>query len=530
VHLWLLAVRAFRRAAGDYRICGCRFAASQPRAAQDSARSGALISAPLRFVSGMSRCEKALLLIFVLSLPLANPWVRGDGVGYYAYARSLLIEHHLDFTKDWQHGNESFVMGRVDPEGRIYPEEFTKTGHLANNWTIGPALLWLPFLAVVHISVLAVDALGAHVPADGFSRPYIVTMALSTALYGFIGLWLAFQLACGYFAESWAFLATVGLWWASSVPVYMYFNPSWSHAHSVFIVALLLWYWHRTRGERTWSQWVVLGVISGLAVDIYYPNGVLLLVPLLEAISRYWKFLTAHPKQPAAIGQLFAKHLAYVGVFVIAVLPTLISKDVIYGSPFDTGYGPVAEWSWHNPAFLRVLFSSDHGLLSWTPIVAIAIIGLALFLRIDREFAIYLLAAVAAFYVVVALHPDWDGLSSYGNRFFVSLTPIFILGLASFFDGLARAWQQRPAFRAAALGTSLLILWNLGLIFQWGMHLIPARGPISFRDAAYNQFAVVPPEAARSVKSYFFRRRQLMNHIEQEDVHQLKSSAPEGSE
>ncbi|MGC1130080.1 MAG: hypothetical protein WA875_11015, partial [Candidatus Acidiferrales bacterium] len=61
-----------------------------------------MISSALRFVSRMSRSEKALLLIFVLSLPLANPWVRGDGVGYYAYARSLLIEHHLDFTKDWQ--------------------------------------------------------------------------------------------------------------------------------------------------------------------------------------------------------------------------------------------------------------------------------------------------------------------------------------------------------------------------------------------------------------------------------------------
>jgi len=27
--------------------------------------------------------EIGLLVIFVLTLPLLNPWVRGDGVGYY---------------------------------------------------------------------------------------------------------------------------------------------------------------------------------------------------------------------------------------------------------------------------------------------------------------------------------------------------------------------------------------------------------------------------------------------------------------
>ena len=35
------------------------------------------------------------------------------------------------------------------------------------------------------------------------------------------------------------------------LPVYMYFNPSWSHAHSAFIVALFVWYWDRTRTTRT---------------------------------------------------------------------------------------------------------------------------------------------------------------------------------------------------------------------------------------------------------------------------------------
>jgi hypothetical protein len=32
--------------------------------------------------------ERPLFLLFLLTLQLMNPWVRGDGVGYYAYARA----------------------------------------------------------------------------------------------------------------------------------------------------------------------------------------------------------------------------------------------------------------------------------------------------------------------------------------------------------------------------------------------------------------------------------------------------------
>jgi hypothetical protein len=67
------------------------------------------------------------------------------------------------------------------------------------------------------------------------------------------------------------------------------------------------------------------------------------------------------------------------------------------------------------------------------------------------------------------------------------------------------------------------------MIFQWGTHLIPARGPISWRDAAYNQVEVVPVQATHTIENYLTRRKQLMGHIEGEDVDQLKSTPTEGS-
>jgi hypothetical protein len=36
------------------------------------------------------------------------------------------------------------------------------------------------------------------------------------------------------------------------------------------------------------------------------------------------------------------------------------------------------------------------------------------------------------------------------------------------------------------------MFWNAGLMFQWGSHLVPARGPISFPEMIHNQFFLVP--------------------------------------
>lgn len=476
----------------------------------------------------LDKYEKAIFLIFFVTLPLANPWVRGDGVGYYAYARSLLIEQDLNFEKDWQHGNESFVMSRIDKNGRVLREEYTKTGHINNHWSIGPSILWAPFLVITHLGVLLCNHLGAHISADGFSSPYLKAMALGTAFYGFLGLWFSYLFARDYFGDRSAFLATLGIWWASSLPVYMYFNPSWSHAHSAFANALFLWYWNRTRRERTISQWIALGLLSGLIVDVYYPNGMLLLVPLMEALTAYWRDWRSPDRDHGVLIRHLARHGVYIAAFIVALLPTFISREIIFGSPFRSGY-QVENFMWRSPALWNVLFSWDHGLLSWTPVLILALIGLGIFCGRNRAVGFYLSVSFLAFYYVISIQPTWDGMSSFGNRYFVSLTPLFIFGLASLCDWLVHAWRARPAQVLTACTTLLLIVWNMGLIFQWGTHLIPARGPISWRDAAYNQVAVVPFEATKTLEAYLTGRKQLMHRIEQQDVDHLKSEESTGT-
>ncbi len=274
-------------------------------------------------------------------------------------------------------------------------------------------------------------------------------------------------------------------------------------------------------------QWLLLGALSGLMVNVYYPNALLLVIPGIEALAAYGLAWWRREQDPAAVQRLLGAHALYATATAVTLLPTLVTRWIIYGSPFWLGYQE--HWFWTSPALKDVLFSSNHGLLSWTPILIPAVLGLLLFWKRDRAVAGYLLAAFLTFYYFIASYAVWHGLSSYGNRFFVSLTPLFILGLAASLERFSNLFaRQSRAFVAAVLVTGLFVLWNAGFVFQWGTHMVPARGPISWSEMIHNQVAVVPGKMFRTFKSYLLARRALMVNIEQEDMQQLKRQQAEG--
>jgi len=448
--------------------------------------------------------------------------VRGDGVGYYAFARALLIQHNLDFTADYQHANRGFREARLDSDAS--PKELfrTSTGHLDNHFSVGPAMLWAPLLICTHLGVLLARALGADTAADGFSLPYLLAMALGTLLYGFLALLLSYKVACRFVAERWALLATIAIWWGSSLPVYMYFNPSWSHAHSAFVVALFFWYWLRTRDSRTTAQWIILAVIAGLALNVYYPNVLALAVLLPEALAGYSAALKKSPST-STLPQLLTRHCLFCFVTLLALLPTLLTKYVLYGGFLETGYIPISQWNWASPWFLALLFSANHGLFSWTPILFFATVGLFLFARKFTSVGLSALCVLLGFYYFMAAYPDWPGISSYGNRFFVSLTVFFVLGLAVLLESAASFFRNRAVGSAGISAVvCVFVLWNLGVIFQWGSHLIPARGPVSWRQVARNQIYAVPRQLSSQLRSYLFRRKETLHQIEERDLEQQR--------
>jgi hypothetical protein len=131
------------------------------------------------------------------------------------------------------------------------------------------------------------------------------------------------------------------------------------------------------------------------------------------------------------------------------------------------------------PQIAAVLFSSNHGLISWHPLIAVCLFGLVL-LSVREHPVIGRLSLVcfaAQLYVVGAWWCWWMG-NSFGHRGFLGLTPLFILGLAAVLERLTQRWARR--LFVAAVGC--LFLWNVVLMFAYLSEIIPYQGEFSWRQ------------------------------------------------
>src|SRR5215216_1367299 len=135
-----------------------------------------------------------LSLLFFLAL-LRVPRVDGqlvgsDGVFYYIYARSLVIDHDLDFANE-------FAYFQVPPA----KYSLTPIGRVPNKYAIGPALLWMPFFLAAHLIALLGGALGLRILADGYGYFYQAAISIGSIVYGTLGFWLAFVCARRMFSQ-----------------------------------------------------------------------------------------------------------------------------------------------------------------------------------------------------------------------------------------------------------------------------------------------------------------------------------------
>ena len=120
-------------------------------------------------------------------------------------------------------------------------------------------------------------------------------------------------------------------------------------------------------------------------LDMYYPNALFLLVVFVELAVAAARILRSRlSSKTREFRALVLGSCVFAIALVFAFLPSLFSRWVIYGNPLATGYTEGSLWHLTNPLWSQVLFSSDHGLFSWTPVLLLASAGLPFIVRRDR--------------------------------------------------------------------------------------------------------------------------------------------------
>jgi hypothetical protein len=398
--------------------------------------------------------------------------VLGDAMHQYVQLRSIVFDRDLHFRNEYVR-----MYGLRSPDEVPWVYENTATGHVRNLMPIGPALLWLPAYLVVCAALWIFDALGGAYPLDGYGRVYQASAGFSGIAAAALGAWFAYRAAARVVDAASAFWATLAVWLASSAVYYSVISPTYSHVASMCAIGAFWWVWITTRDRRDLPRYLAIGALAGAAALMRWQDAVLLVVPALDVCARYRDGAAAFAARTAAVAAGVAAAFA----------PQMIVWTVLYGRPFAIPQGPDF-MRWSSPALWSVLFSDNHGLLTWTPVIALALAGLVpLVRRAPLAGAAAVLFFVVSWYVNACVADWWAG-EAFGARRFVSCFPVFVLGLAALLRRTGARTNAAAALTTAFTAYSLLLLIQYQT-FMHGLRQI-APYPRGFVDLWLARFRV----------------------------------------
>ncbi len=372
----------------------------------------------------------SLFLLIFCRVRIAPP----DLAFYYSFAHSLLYD--LDFCFANQFSNFPFA----------YHETYLTTeGYPANDWPMGTGLLWAPFLLIAHLSLSLGSLVGFCSDPTGYGwfERWVVTFG-STLLFGGGTIVLSYRycLLEGISRTS-VLWATILIIIGSTFTYHLYVNSADSHPPSAFFTVLFLIIWWNYNQSKRVETAFLAGLILGLAGLVRPHNLFLVTIPLIEMGMDY------RGRQKRLRPQIIALCFLFLGAF-IAFFPQLLVWKELYGSWFAIPRSN--EVRWLHPEFYNMLFSDFHGMIAWSPLFGLGLIGLFL-----NKHRMHLAVPVLIQIYVYACNIAWWAGGSFGNRRMVGCTPFFILGLAILFDKVPKLWIKIMA--------GLCALWTLLLLF-----------------------------------------------------------------
>ena len=456
------------------------------------------------------RAGLLLVLLFVVTLPAVTPRIyASDEIQYFAYLRSLWFDRDVSFENEYRWFYDRGIAASPGFH-ETFLERTTETGRRINFGTIGSALLWAPFYAVGDLVARARASSDPSVTVDGFSAPYIAAVAYGSAAYGMLALWLSIRIARRLVGP--ALAPALAVLCGTPLVFYMYVAPPMSHACSAFAVALFTLTWLRAR--ETWSPgWAVALGLSGALMamvreqDLFFVAG-----PALD-----WLRTLALARTPRAtvVRAGVVGALSAAAGFVPQALAYLSLNGYMFPSRLVT-----RKMTWTAPHALDVLTSTSHGFLVWTPLAALAILGLVwMVLTADppatpfsvddrprrrqdvRWIAMCLLAMMALQVYVAGSVESWTVAGAFGQRRFVAVSALLTVGLSVWWAHARTRVARRVLVAAFVLGA----WWNLGLIVQFGMRLMDRQRLEPARNA-YTSFVELPRMLPGIVARYFGAR------------------------
>ncbi|MEN8165890.1 MAG: hypothetical protein ABFR65_00245 [Pseudomonadota bacterium] len=452
-----------------------------------------LPSPRLILLSAIATLIIGLATFTVTTVSTSGSLVWSDGLPYFLYARSAVLDLDTDITNEYDELDAQFPAdAKLMVPLRSWTMRDPRTGRIVTPWPVGAGLVMVPFYASGYAVELAAAAITGQRP-DSYGIIPQYFFCFGALAYGLLGFWAIF-LCCREVADDTpAYLASLGIIFGGPAAFYIFFNPSMAHASSLGLISLLILLWLRQwRDGTSHSGIAFLGLLLGTAFTVRYQNALFGVLPLAlmfrETSRRPFSRLLLIGSSGIA-GLLIPLSIQFLhAYFWGASGDPVISQQsgVVVGQyPFDL----------KSPYFFHVLFSSRHGAFYWAPVLAMGMLGLVWAARRQSWAWPLLIALLVNVYLIGALgmaysdlqpgtgqesdwNTHWRGAPSFGMRYLTECAALFAIGLAVLIDSSTR-WVGKLFW---PLVLSLLAVWNGLLILAYGLKTISRSYSLTYHD------------------------------------------------
>jgi hypothetical protein len=364
----------------------------------------------------------------------------GDGYYSWIFARSLVFGGDLDFHDDYALCGDPFDVGRD-----------RGTGHPDNPFYVGPAVFWVPQLAVLRgvFTLLFGAARAAHASCGGWMTALTI---LAGPVCGALTVWLAYRTA--RLVVSPVAAAFSSLLFAFTSPLFPYSTSvaHYSHVYLTCAVAALTYLSFRIvlRGPRPRDG---LWIAAAVAVAILHrtPAAAYALVAVPAFVSA------------AGRGNRLRIGIGVASGVALGFALTCALYLYLYGKAMALPQGPDYVHPAHAHPWL-LLFGVHGGFFFWMPVAWLAVAGVPLALARHprlRWLTIFCLLASLAEIAVSSAPLDWHGNWSLGARRLLPLTPFVIVFSSLVVERAVAAVPSRWSRPVAAAIVVMVLVNNI---------------------------------------------------------------------
>lgn len=349
-----------------------------------------------------------LFSLLVVFLPPSNVFAY-DVFGYYMYLPLKFKYHDLTLQN---YSTIEQILNTYKASETFYQALKWDNGNWVMRYPIGLSILYSPFYFIADLI-----APYTKYAADGFSRPYQLTVLYGCLFYTLAGLYFIKKTLLRLFNDKIAALTLVAI----AIGTNYFFHTSihgqgaMSHNFLFTLYAIIIYVtiiWHE---DFKTKYAILLGILVGFTA-LCRPSEIISgLIPLLygvynrETFKHKIRLLLEHKKQIL----LFGSSLAIMGFIQLFYYKSASGRFFI--NPYGAG-NPGEGLELFKPHLLEVLFSFRKGWFIYTPLMVFITLGFIQLYKKNRTFFFPVLAYTFINLYIVASWSCWWFGDCFGNR------------------------------------------------------------------------------------------------------------------